>query len=106
MSDILVNFERALLSYEDNGTIDLCLLASIAKNFTQDDISTFRENRDELQAYLDDLQISDLSVEELDAVIELGKIHTHFVCTLFYSESSKNLLTPNQIDEIIALCSK
>ena len=103
MSDNLANFERALLNCEDDGTLDLCLLASIAKNFTEDDISGCRENRDELQAYLDDLQVGDLSIEELDAVIELGKIHTHFVCTLFYADSHKNLLASNQIDEIIAL---
>lgn len=103
MSDNLANFERALLNYEDGETVDLCLLASIAKNFTEDDISACRENHDELQAYLDDLQLGELSIDELDAVIALGKIHTHFVCTLFYSGSHQNLLASNQIDEIIAL---
>jgi hypothetical protein len=103
LSKLLKEFKEALEGDAVNGFVNLALLANISQNFTKEDIDSLRKERDDLQFYLDDLTLSDLSEEEIEAIVQLGKIHTHLVCTLFYADNSFELLSSRHIDGIIQL---
>jgi hypothetical protein len=65
--------------------IDLVELSQLADKFSEEETDSFRSNHDFLQDYLDDLSPEDLTNQELDAVINLAKMWTHSVCSLFYT---------------------
>ena len=83
MSEGITKF-NSILENEDE-EIDLVELSQLADKFSEEEIDSFRSNHDFLQDYLDDLNPEDLSHAELDAVINLAKMWTHSVCSLFYA---------------------
>ena len=75
---------NAILENEDED-IDLIELSQIADKFSEQEINSFRSNRDYLVDYLADVNPEDLNDKELDAVISLAKMWTHLACSLFYA---------------------
>jgi hypothetical protein len=103
MTNNLEIFEKVLLAGVVHGEIDFVLLANTTEKLSEEGTGIAEDYIEDIQLYLDCLELSDLSVEEVDAVIRLGKIHTHFVCTLLYTTEVNECLLPRQIDEIINL---
>jgi hypothetical protein len=75
---------NSILENEDED-VDLIGLSQLADKFSEEEIDSFQSNHDFLQDYLDDVNPEDLTDQELDAVINLAKMWTHSVCSLFYT---------------------
>ena len=75
---------NSILENEDED-VDLIELSQLADKFSEEEIDSFQSNHDFLQDYLDDVNPEDLTDQELDAVINLAKMWTHSVCSLFYT---------------------
>jgi len=75
---------NSILENEDED-VDLIELSQLADKFSEEEIDSFQSNHDFLQDYLDDVNPEDLNDQELDAVINLAKMWTHSVCSLFYT---------------------
>ena len=83
MSENIIKF-NSILENEDED-IDLIKLSQIAEKFSEQEVNSFRSNRDYLNDYLVEVNPEDLNDKEIDAVISLAKMWTHSVCLLFYA---------------------
>ena len=83
MSENITKF-NSILENEDED-IDLIELSQIAEKFSEQEVNSFRSNRDYLNDYLAEVNPEDLNDKEIDAVISLAKMWTHSVCLLFYA---------------------
>jgi|LakMenEpi03Aug12_release.lakeMendotaPanAssembly.Ray.scaffolds.fasta_scaffold751546_1 hypothetical protein len=100
MSENITRF-NSILENEDEA-LDLVQLSQIAEKFSDEEVKLFRSNRDLLQAYLDDVNPEYLSDAELDAVINLAKMWTHSVCSLFYT-SPLDFFQKSHLEKIVNL---
>lgn len=100
MAESILKFNTILESHDEK--IDLITLSNISKNFSEDEINSFRSNRDSLQAFLDDINPEELNDKDLDAVINLAKMWTHLVCSLFYVASS-DFFNQSHLEKIVNL---
>jgi hypothetical protein len=100
MSEGITKFNSILQS--EDAEIDLVELSQLADKFSEEEIDSFRSNHEFLQAYLDDLNPEDLSGEELDAIINLAKMWTHSVCSLFYA-TPLDFFQKSQLERILYL---
>jgi hypothetical protein len=83
MSENITEFNSILENLDKE--IDLIELSQIADKFSEQDINSFRSNRDYLVDFLADVNPEDLNDKELDAVFSLAKMWTHLACSLFYT---------------------
>lgn len=84
----------------DTETLDLVHLSKIAMNLSEKEKSDLEW--DALQEYLDGIDPNELSLEDLNAVIDLSELWTHFICTLFY-QASPDLFSESQLKRIVKL---
>jgi hypothetical protein len=100
MGENITKFNSILENLDEE--IDLVELGRLANKFSEEEIDSFRSNRDFLQDYLDGVNPEDLTSQELDAVISLAKMWTHSVCSLFYA-SPLDFFQRSHLEKILDL---